>query len=141
MKLKLLIATSFLSAISFNAVSGDNGTNNEPATCSLATLKGTYIYFAQTETRAIAAMESFDGAGNYYTKSTVNSNSDVTTTVGRYNVLSDCTGTQNQEGGISFNIFIDPKGNSFSWVETDRKHINAGIESRISKAMLVTIPK
>ena len=130
---KLLIATSFLAVISFNAVA-DSKTK-----CSNATLKGTYSWNSQTSLSASAGMESFDGAGGVVTKETNNGNPIVNTTTGSYTVNEDCTGTY-AEGDETDALFINPNGDSFSWVETDQStddNISSGTETRISKALLV----
>ena len=131
---KLLIATSFLVAISFNAVA-DTSKKNEPTKCSLQTLKGTYLWTSQTSEAAYAGRDSFDGRGGVVTQLSSNSNSLVKSKTGSYTVNKDCTGTQTVEGE-TYNNFISPDGNSFSWVETDGSSIASGVETRISKALL-----
>ena len=140
-KIKLLIGSCFLTAISFNAVAHEkNSHNNEPTTCSLKTLKGTYIFASQTDTSAMAGMESYDGGsgGVGHVKSiyTIGGSKDIITSSGTYTVNTDCTGTYTS-GSYTSNNFIDPSGKSKSWIETDGGGLSSGIESRISKEQLV----
>lgn len=133
---KLLIATSFLAAISFNAVADSESSDKKPTKCSLATLKGTYIWSSQSPEGAYAGRDSFDGEGGVVTQLSSNGDSIVKSKSGIYTVNEDCTGTQSSEGK-TYNNFISPDGGSFSWVETDGTSVYSGIETRVSKALLV----
>jgi hypothetical protein len=137
---KLLIATSFLAAISFNAVADSESNDKKPTKCSLATLKGTYIWSSQSPEGAYAGRDSFDGEGGVVTQligaKRSNGDSIVKSKSGSYTVNEDCTGTRSSDGE-TYNNFISPDGGSFSWVETDGSSVYSGIETRVSKALLV----
>jgi hypothetical protein len=137
---KLLIATSFLAAISFNAVADSESSDKKPTKCSLATLKGTYIWSSQSPEGAYAGRDSFDGEGGVVTQLIGAKRSNRAffneSKSGIYTVNEDCTGTQSSEGK-TYNNFISPDGGSFSWVETDGTSVYSGIETRVSKALLV----
>ena len=82
---KLLIALSFFTAISFNATAGERQSEkNEPTTCSLETLKGTYMWNSETSFSAIAGMESFDGVGGVVSKEADNGDPSVNKATGIY---------------------------------------------------------
>jgi hypothetical protein len=133
---KLLIATSFLAAISFNAVADSESSDKKPTKCSLATLKGTYIWSSQSPEGAYAGRDSFDGEGGVVTQLSSNGDSIVKSKSGSYTVNEDCTGTQSSDDE-TYNNFISPDGGSFSWVETDGSSVYSGTETRVSKALLV----
>jgi hypothetical protein len=131
---KLLLATSLLVAVSFNSAA-DTSKKNEPTKCSLGTLKGTYIWTSQSSDAAYAGRDSFDGKGGVVTQLSSSGNPIVKSKSGTYTVDKNCTGTQSV-GDETYNNFISPDGNSFSWVETDGSSIASGVETRISKALL-----
>ena len=132
MKILPLTALVILATTTFSATAD----NKEPTTCSLATLKGTYTWTVQTSLSSSAGRDSFDGKGGVVTQSSSNSSPVITTTSSNYTVNEDCTGTQTGGDG-TYNYFISPDGDSFSWVDTDGTSISSGIETRVSKALLV----
>ena len=132
MKILPLTALVILATTTFNATAD----NKEPTKCSLATLKGTYIWSSQSPEGAYAGRDSFDGEGGVVTQLSSNGDSIVKSKSGSYTVNEDCTGTQSSDGE-TYNNFISPDGGSFSWVETDGTSVYSGIETRVSKALLV----
>jgi hypothetical protein len=112
--------------------------------CSLRTLKGTYlgdcngVQGSRQAHFAIAAIDRFHGDG---TVSGVFSYSDKhnilhhVTYTGTYTVNPDCTGTwtsTDENGGVShIDLFVARDGAVFSFVFTDPGVVDAGVERRV----------
>lgn len=113
------------------------------AFCSNATLKGTYTYFGQGvrkpyEIYLETGMETYDGEGylvNVYTSSDTLAAARDT---GTYSVGDDCQGTVIYASGAVYNIYVDPTGNGFTYIQTvsDDNKVLSGEEKRISKQMI-----
>jgi hypothetical protein len=117
------------------------------AKCSVATLKGTYL-FAQngveikgnSEQRpfAIAGYDVFDGQGEVKGVSSGNFNGEVFRNdrfSGTYSVKANCTGTVTFRGGSAAtqgDIFIAPDGSKFAFVRTDPEFVSAGIDEQVT---------
>jgi hypothetical protein len=100
------------------------------ASCSLATLHGTYLFdgdgtaLTDTGDHPMAYAGSFylngDGELNGYISSSVNGavQSDVSYT-GSYTVAANCTGTFTIASIIFDDLFASPSGNEFTFIQTD----------------------
>jgi hypothetical protein len=140
--LGLIVAGSGLIVASAKATGGQHEQNHS---CSQATLKGFYTFSAvgSTETNgvttnlAVAGYEIFDGKGNFtgvVSASQGGVNSGIGPTTGSYTLNPDCSGTQTtvlSDGtALQFDIFAQPSGAEFQWIEIDPGSTLAGSEIR-----------
>jgi hypothetical protein len=117
------------------------------ATCSEATLHGTYLFAdhgvdsATGKHFAGAGYEYFDGNGNIV-ESLVSSNFDGMITKrasfkGTYEVNADCTGRSTYPGDVEYkyDLYIDPGGDWFTWVQIKprRSEVVSGVERRVTR--------
>ncbi|WP_051766987.1 hypothetical protein [Saccharothrix syringae] len=115
--------------------------------CSNATLRGTYTFSEDgwtvsgtgTTPFAFAGVQTYNGNG---TGAGIVSSSfngvitPATANTATYQVDADCTGTvAYTNSGVTshFDIYLDPKGDSFTFIETDPGSVSAGVETRVSK--------
>jgi hypothetical protein len=116
---------------------------DDGATCSEATLHGTYLFaqdgvFLKGKDQvpfAAAGYEVFDGNGNVKNVSSFNFNGKIThneSIFGTYTVKADCTGTTNyRRAGIQDDLFIAPDGSMFTFLHTKiPKLVTSGFELR-----------
>ena len=115
--------------------------------CSLATLRGTYIYAydgfnvenGQRFPFAFAGQEVYYGDGTMTGVHSASTNGTITRDIpytGTYTVNRDCTGTlttTEELGTFHYDQFVGPKGNEFSWVATDPGVVASGFERRVSE--------
>ena len=116
--------------------------NASRAKCSVATLKGTYLFAIDgVEIKgddqlpfAYAGYEVFDGNGKVNQVFSANLNGKITrneTISGTYTVKADCTGTATYADGTRFDQFIAPDGSELTFVQTHPKRfVTAGFEPR-----------
>ncbi len=119
--------------------------------CSLATLKGTYIYDFHGYTLVDGKRVPFSYAGfDYYngdgTMTGIISGTDDSSIIenleytGTYTVNADCTSelTTNDPtfGALHFDLFLDPDGDKYTFVETDKGFVTGGFEQRVSTEIL-----
>ena len=99
------------------------------ATCDVGTLHGTYLGAndgvvtggADKGPFAAAEFQWFDGNGNTEGVFSANYSRNITskaTFSGTYTVNADCTGTVTLTDGTQYDLFIDPDGSMFTWVQT-----------------------
>ena len=112
--------------------------------CTLATLHGTYLYEnggveiggSTPGPLSGAGAETYDGKGGITFIGSGSSNGTAfrfQTGTGTYTVNPDCTGAEvDTNPTANFDKFIDPTGNSFTWVETDPGIVAQGTEIRVS---------
>jgi hypothetical protein len=114
--------------------------------CSLATLRGTYIFAYEGFNIengtpipvAFAGQEVYDGDGTMTGVYSASTNGQITRNVpytGTYTVNADCTGTlttTEEIGTFHYDQFVGPTGDEFSWVATDPGIVAAGFERRVS---------
>jgi hypothetical protein len=120
--------------------------NASRAKCSVATLKGTYL-FAQNGVEikgndqrpfALAGSDVFDGNGEVRGIASGNFNGQTFRKdhfTGTYSVKANCTGTVTFKGGgaaTQGDIFIAPDGSKFAFVRTNPEDVAAGIDSRVT---------
>jgi hypothetical protein len=114
-----------------------------PATCSAATLDGTYLFAFSginvsdggSRPFAVAGYEVYDGAGGMRSVTTTNADGKLERNVrqpGTYTVAADCTGTVTYADGTIYDLFIAPDGENFVFVETNPERVAAGFEPRAS---------
>jgi hypothetical protein len=112
-------------------------------TCSLGTLKGTYIGHcagvqgSRQRHFAAAALEHFHGNG---TSSGVSSYTDKNNILRQvpftatYTVNPDCTGTYtatDENGTIHLDVFLAPDGSEFNFIYTDPGVVDSALERRV----------
>ena len=116
-----------------------------PARCSLATLKGDYVYAGdgfdvagtgstQRTPFATAGREVYAGDGTLSGIDTTSSNGVIarTTYTSTYTVNADCSGTYaySSDPDNPYELFIDPSGAEFAYVATSTRRVAAGYERR-----------
>jgi len=132
----LLVGVGIL-AVGQGAAQDTTGT----ATCSVATLRGTYLFaydgleITDTDQRpfAFAGYEVYDGKGNVTGISSYSINGEITRNEpfsGTYTVKADCTGTITYTDGTHYDQFIAPDGSLFTFVQTNPGTVAAGFELR-----------
>src|SRR5918993_2455570 len=109
--------------------------------CSVATLKGTYL-FAQNGVEikgndqrpfAIAGYDVFDGNGDVKGVASGNFNGETfrnESGSGTYSVKANCTGTFTFTNGTRYDLFIAPDGSMFTFVRTNPEFVSSGFELR-----------
>jgi hypothetical protein len=113
------------------------------ATCSEATLRGTYLFADERFTVsgkgrgpfAIAGNNVFDGHGNVRGVLTVSTNGKITRFIhdtGKYTVSPDCTGSISFSGGVTLDLFAAPDGSQLVFVQTNPGVVGAGFEPRVT---------
>jgi len=114
-------------------------------TCTLATLKGTYLFAAtgynittSGDVEPIAIVESIDfkGDGGLTSLATVSLNGTIIRDIvdgGSYTVAADCTGTVTFEAsGVHLDIFVAPNAREFYLIQTNDKTVLAGVARKVS---------
>jgi hypothetical protein len=113
--------------------------DDSKATCSEATLHGTYLFAYQgVETKendhvpfASAGYEVYDGKGNVNGVATTSVEGEISrneTFSGTYTVNEDCTSTSTYTDGTHFDEFIAPDGSMFTFVQTDPGFVASAFE-------------
>lgn len=112
----------------------------EPATCSLATLRGDYL-FAQDgldngKPLAASGRETYDGNGHVKGISTVSANGTITrgSYTATYTMKPDCSGwltiTDSAKKVHHYDFFTVPSGDEVTWIQTDPGSVSAGWQRR-----------
>ena len=136
-------AAALLTTVGAGYAKDENASSR--AKCSVATLKGTYL-FAQNGVRiknndqrpfALAGYDVFDGQGEVKGVDSGNFNGEVFRNdrfTGTYTVKANCTGTVTFRDGdaIHGDIFIAPDGSKFAFVRTDPEDVAAGIDEQVT---------
>src|SRR5215211_9530653 len=139
----LVVGAAALRTVGAGYAKDENASSR--AKCSVATLKGTYL-FAQNgveingnEQRpfALAGYDVFDGQGELKGVDSGNFNGEVFRNErfsGTYTVKANCTGTVTFRDGatIQGNIFIAPDGSKFAFVRTDPEFVGASIDEQVT---------
>ena len=112
------------------------------ARCSLATLRGMYLFAGDgviiegddQVPFAAAGYEVYHGNGKVDVVVTVSQNGEITRRVraaGTYTVSADCTGSSTYPDlHAHFDQFIAPDGSMFTFIQTDPGSVSAGFEHR-----------
>ena len=136
-------AAALLSTVGAGYAKDENASSR--AKCSVATLKGTYL-FAQNGVEikgndqrpfALAGYDVFDGQGEVKGVDSGNFNGEVFRKdpfTGTYTVKANCTGTVTFRDGdaIHGDIFIAPDGSKFAFVRTDPEFVGASIDEQVT---------
>jgi hypothetical protein len=138
--LLVVVGAAALSTVGAGYAKDENASSR--AKCSVATLKGTYL-FAQNGVRiknndqrpfALAGYDVFDGQGEVKGHASANFNGKITRSKeplpGRYTLKADCTGTLTFRDGTRYDIFIAPDGSMFTFVHTNPELVSASFEQR-----------
>jgi|SRR3954454_60783 hypothetical protein len=113
------------------------------ATCSEATLHGTYLFANDglalrgndRVQLANAGMDVYDGNGHVREVFTLSVNGKITRlsrVTGTYTVKSDCTGTARYSDGTRYDQFVAPDGSQVVFVQTNPGTVVAASESRVT---------
>jgi hypothetical protein len=111
------------------------------AKCSVATLRGTYLFAYQgfaisgndRGPFAVAGYDVYDGKGNVRSVSTYSLNGKITRFArsnGKTTVNADCTGSASYTDGTRYDQFIAPDGSTFVFVQTNPGTVSAAFEPR-----------
>jgi hypothetical protein len=139
----LVVGAAALSTVGAGYAKDENASSR--AKCSVATLKGTYL-FAQNGVRiknndqrpfALAGYDVFDGQGEVKGVDSGNFNGEVFRNdrfTGTYTVKANCTGTVTFRDGAAIHgdIFIAPDGSKFAFVRTDPEFVGASIDEQVT---------
>src|SRR5215208_3367600 len=118
------------------------------ATCDVGTLHGTYLGAndgavtggADKGPFAAAEFQWFDGNGNTEGVFSANYSRNITSKAkyeGEYTVNADCTGTVTLTDGTQYDLFIDPDGSMFAWVQTSPpQYVVSGVERRVTRQQI-----
>jgi hypothetical protein len=115
--------------------------DDSKATCSEATLHGTYLFaYDGVEIKennhdhapfAVAGYEVFDGEGKVNTVFSTSVEGEISrneSLSGTYTVNEDCTGTVSYTDGTRYDQFIAPDGHLLTFVQTNPGVVTAGFE-------------
>jgi hypothetical protein len=141
--LLVVVGAAALSTVGAGYAKDENASSR--AKCSVATLKGTYL-FAQNGVEiknndqrpfALAGYDVFDGQGEVKGIASGNFNGEVFRNdrfTGTYTVKANCTGTLTIRDGAATHgdIFIAPDGSKFAFVRTDPEDVAAGIDEQVT---------
>ncbi len=114
------------------------------ANCSTQTLSGTFTYSVEgavTTEQGLklfreAGMESYDGAGNIANRYT--DNQGVTATIaGQYVIRPNCQGTATYASGGRYELYVDPLGQWFAFIDLTAGAQRGGKNHLISRQRLV----
>src|SRR5215212_4888352 len=139
----LVVGAAALSTVGAGYAKDENASSR--AKCSVATLKGTYL-FAQNGVEiknndqrpfALAGYDVFDGQGEVKGIASGNFNGEVFHNdrfSGTYTVKANCTGTLSVRDGAAVrgDIFIAPDGSKFAFVRTDPEDVAAGFDPQVT---------
>ncbi|MFO1037341.1 MAG: hypothetical protein U1E45_10890 [Geminicoccaceae bacterium] len=108
------------------------------AECSLATLKGTYIFSSygvdkDGKNYGDAGKEIYDGAGRLKLYFADAGSKKVAEDVATYTLDADCIGTTTYSDGSGVTMFVAPDGSRFSFVSSKGDLSFAGEEYRVAE--------
>lgn len=138
MKLVGLNQTQVFKAILLGATIAVSTGVQAAGKCSLATLKGYYVFNSygnvNGEEYSDSGHEFFDGKGGV-TGHAVDKNGVVQNLVGTYTVDKECEGviTYTQPEASSETIFLGPKGDVFTYIQAGDGDVISGTETRQGK--------
>jgi hypothetical protein len=116
-----------------------------PPACSLATLRGTYLYAgngsdvsgATVTPTAFAGSEVYSGTGRVSGSSTDSTGGKIrprSAYTGTYTLNENCTGTLTVGTTLTFDIYVAPSGDRFTYVQTNAGSVSAVTEARVAAA-------
>jgi hypothetical protein len=134
----------------FTVEQAHSGQQGGPTTCSLATLKGLYM-FAQSGwavpapnsslvPEGVTGYDKFYGNGKFDSLATISLGGDIIPDVaapGTYSLKSDCTGTltvimQPAAPDVHLDIFVAPDGDKYFTIQTDPGNVLSGTIQRVA---------
>ena len=115
----------------------------QAATCSQATLKGTYLYsytgtVVSGQDRgpfAYSGYDKYDGQGRARSIATSNTNGKIEKRAGyggTYVVYSNCIGVLKYSDGTAYDVFVAPDGSSLTFTDTTTGVVSTGTENRMT---------
>jgi hypothetical protein len=144
--MKRIIVLSTVAALTLGALEAGAGYANmsedDGAKCSETTLHGRYLFaFDGFEIKhndkvvpfAQAGYEVYYGNGEMKGALSGNFDGEITrnkTFSGMYAVKADCTGTLRYTDGTRYDLFLDPDGSKFTFVQTNPGFVGASFEPR-----------
>jgi hypothetical protein len=143
--MKRIIALSTFVVLVLGVLAAGVGyANNESAgaKCSESTLDGRYLFaFNGSKIKDNSKVVPFAQAGyevykgNGKMKGGLSGNFDGKVTrnehfTGTYTVKADCTGSLRYKDGTRYDLFLDPDGRRFTFVQTNPEFVGAGFEPR-----------
>lgn len=139
---RLLLASAFgLFFIAGASTSFAAKVDDRATKCSIATLEGSYIYWAQgyldKEPYASAGIMSFDGKGRVVLQYTRSLERKELTTKGTYNVTENCSGSMQLGTGTINQFYLAPSGDSFKWVRMTGEGAVGGEADRATRGLIV----
>ena len=142
--MKSLILCGCVSILGLSSVAAI--ADDEPTTCSLATLHGTYayagVYFRFGAPVGASGMEFYDGHGKIktYDQGSDGMTSFTSQSTGTYTITPNCIATVIYDGDTAnpHTYFVAPDGNVF-YYNNNNNHgrVSGGHEDRISRSSLV----
>lgn len=141
MDMRLLLASVFGLFFITGASTAFAGKVDDRATkCSIATLEGSYIYWAQgyldKEPYASAGIMSFNGKGQVVLQYTRSLERKELTTKGTYTVTENCSGSMQLETGTINQFYLAPNGDSFKWVRMTGEGAVGGEADRTTRGLI-----
>lgn len=141
MDMRLLLASAFgLFYIAGASTVFAAKVDDRATKCSIATLEGSYIYWAQgyldKEPYASAGIMSFDGKGRVVLQYTRSLERKELTTKGTYTVTENCSGSMQLETGTINQFYLAPNGNSFKWVRMTGEGAVGGEADRATRGLI-----
>jgi hypothetical protein len=118
-------------AMALVGVTGVARAGNDESACSVATLRGSYLFAANgynivggiAQPKAIVEVIHFDGNGALTVPAaTVSINGTIVHPppgTGTYTVAPDCSGELTFSSGLTFDLFLAPGGREFSMIQTN----------------------
>jgi hypothetical protein len=144
-KCVVLSVIALLITVAFVTPQQGFGQEDSPKGCTLATLKGQYLFDASgynivnsiATPKAVVEFLTFKGDGNLSSLGTVSLGGTIHSGVsdsGIYTVNKDCTGTLTfTKSGFTFDIFIAASGSRFHMIETVTNTVLAGEVQRVAR--------
>lgn len=115
--------------------------SNTPTTCSLETLKGTYIFSSQGlengKPLSASGMMSFDGTGKLVAVATRSIEQTKIKDTGTYTLDENCFGTWTLASGARADIYVGPTGEHYYQTRVDQNTSAGGEARRVSDELIV----
>jgi hypothetical protein len=131
--------------ITLGSITVQQGHAEEQKTCSLATLRGLYVFDGTgynivnsvPQPKAVVEFLTIKGDGTLTSLATVSLDGVIHSGIpgtGSYKVNQDCTGSLTFDGsGFTFDLYIAPHGGTFHMIETDSNTVLAGEVRRLPR--------
>jgi hypothetical protein len=136
---------SLTAAVLALAIGGIGHAEQEGKKCSLATLRGSYVFAANgynivggaAQPKTIVELIDFNGDGTLSVPGGTRSLNGVIAQIppgggGDYTLEQDCTGTLAFSGGPTFDIYVSPLGETVWMIQTTPNTVFQGPATRLS---------